>query len=124
MTRLFRLLVLCLGLATATLAVAGPGVARDVHEIAHLSSPVADNEHHHHAADGSVIADQGEPDDTDKADGGHDHMLTGAAQVAAIDTGSLLAPPTLAELAHGLPSAAAPPPNRASAPPFQPPRFA
>jgi hypothetical protein len=125
MTRVFRLLLLCLGIAAATAAVAGPRVASGLHDVAHLAAPVAVDEHHHHASDGSVEKhhSHSKPSGEDSdADGGHDHALTGASPVLALDLGVELAHPFGARLAHGLPASVASPPDRGSAPPFQPPR--
>ncbi len=75
----------------ANVWLTGPAVAWEMHETAHMSSPVAADEHHHHGEDGAPIQDRDVP--SDQQGTGHDHLSSGAASLnATIEAGAALAP--------------------------------
>jgi len=85
-------------LLLAGLWLATPAAAWKVHGTQHLSSPVSVDQHHHHDADGSPVDQRQAPSEPDGP--GHDHMLSGAASLAAtIDGSASLLPPTSAVIA-------------------------
>lgn len=82
-----RSLLMLMTMALASLWLAAPAAAWNVHGAAHIGSPVALDEHHHHDEAGQVTgeAGHGTADDQDhKRDkGGHDHMSSAAAAFTA-----------------------------------------
>lgn len=75
----------------ASLWLAAPATAWKVHTTEHLSSPVAVDQHHHHADDGSPIDDGDAP--SDQKSPGHNHVLSGAASLNATVAGEFDMPP-------------------------------
>lgn len=108
-------------LLLASLWLTTPATAWKVHGTQHLSSPVSVDQHHHHDAGGSPVDDQSTPSDQNGP--GHDHMLSGAASLAAtIDGGASLLPITSAVIAPD--GGIAPKLNELHPPPpSEPPRF-
>jgi len=113
--------------ALLAIFLAAPATAWDMHGLAHLSAPVAADEHHHHDEDGAVDAHQapaGEPDGDQDGSTGHDHMpsLTAAWTGVTSEAPSLAAPPSVV-VAH-VASEGRPPPDAGSDPQIRPPRSA
>lgn len=107
--------------------LAAPATAWDMHGLAHLSAPVAADEHHHHGEDGAVDAHDapaGESDEDQDGSTSHDHMpsLT-AAWVGVASEAPLLAVPPSVVIAHVV-SEGRPPPDASSDPQIRPPRSA
>ncbi|HEX8215572.1 MAG TPA: hypothetical protein VF582_08910 [Allosphingosinicella sp.] len=98
-----------------------------MHALAHLSAPVAADEHHHHDEDGAIDvhhAPSDQPDEDQDGSTGHDHMpsLT-AAWTGVTSEGPVLAAPPAALIPHVV-SVGRPPPDAGSDPQIRPPRSA
>ena len=93
-----RSLLMLMAVTLATLWLTTPAAAWNVHGATHIGSPVALDEHHHHDDAGQVSGEpaQGPADDQnhDRNKGGHDHMSSAAAALAATLDRLPVLPPT------------------------------
>ena len=133
--RPIRYLQALLGYALAALLLAGPAAAWSTHDLAHVSSPVAADTHHHHDAAGSVeqheVADEDAGADDrhttlpgEDGDGGHDHMPSLSAGLSAmVASAPVLAAPPVTRVEHASPTVLVPPDN-IRLPHIRPPRAA
>lgn len=126
MRSLYNILQALVGILLVGLTLTGPAAAWDTHEIAHLSSPVAADVHHHHDEDGGVadVDHHGDGKSHDDGDGGHDHMPSLLAALSGLTSeGPVLAVPPLHRAPLAM-TADREPPNILVAPHNRPPRFA
>lgn len=103
MRRALTTLRILFGLCLAALALTAPAAAWDSHALLHASHPVAVDDHHHHAEDGTVLAhdEHGAPGDSSEDDGkGHDHMpsLGATLSVTVPDAPAPFLPTLVSEL--------------------------
>lgn len=114
----FRLFLCVLGVALAAFWLSAPATAWSVHKTAHIASPVAETEHHHHSDSGQFDA-AGETADDEDGDKGHDHLPSLCVSLAAtVDGAPALALPVRrillpgTSLQSGLAGLTQPPPAR------------
>ena len=107
-----RTFLTMLALLFAAAVVSAPAAARGMHGLSHAAKPVANGEHHHHDAGGSVATHGADDRSTPKSDDspastfGHSHMGSSAFDVLPQSNRDL--PPSMVIRAESPPAANTP----------------